>query len=113
MSEAGKELIWLRALLTELGYKLEEPSKLFCDNTVAVFLCADQAFHDRTKHLDVRYHWIREKVESGEIVVTRVATSDNIADGLTKALPAPAFEAFRSFLGIEGQSCSGGSVNPG
>ncbi len=100
VSEAGKELIWLRTLLTELGYKPEEASKLLCDNSAAVLLSADQAFHDRTKHLDVRYHWIRGRVEDGEVVVTRIATSDNVADGLTKALPAPAFANFRNFLGI-------------
>jgi len=53
VSEARKELIWLQALLTELGYRLKGPSKLLCDNSTAVLLCADQAFHDRTKHLNV------------------------------------------------------------
>jgi hypothetical protein len=100
VSEAGKELVWIRQLLTELGYKPKDASRLLCDNTAAVLLSADQAFHNRTKHLDVRYHWIRERVENGEIVVTRVASSDNIADGFTKALPMPAFVDFRNFLGL-------------
>ncbi len=100
VSKAGKELIWLQALLTELGYRPEGLSKLLCDNSAAVLLCADQAFHDQTKHLDVRYHWIWGHVEDRKIIVTRVATSDNIADGLTKALPAPAFTNFRNFIGV-------------
>ncbi len=100
VSEAGKELIWLQALLTKLGYRPEGPSKLFCDNSVAVLLCADQTFHDWTKHLNVQYHWIRGHMEDGKIIVTQVATSNNIADGLTKVLPAPAFANFRNFVGV-------------
>src|SRR6266702_189612 len=100
VSEAGKELIWLQALLTELGYRLEGLSKLLCDNSAAVLLCADQAFHNWTKHLDVQYHWIRGHVEDRKIIVAWVATSDNIADGLTKVLPAPAFTNFCNFVGV-------------
>ena len=46
VSEAGKELVWLQALLTKISYKLDGASKLFCDNSAAVLLCVDQAFHD-------------------------------------------------------------------
>ena len=52
------------------------------------------------KHLDVRYHWIRERVENGEIAVTQITTSDNIADILTKALPEPTFTKLRGYMGI-------------
>ena len=75
-------------------------SYVTCDNTAAVLLCGDQAFHNRVKHLDVRYHWIRERVENGELVVGRIPSSGNIADVLTKALPGPRFVTLRGCLGV-------------
>ena len=64
-----------------------------------VLLCGDQAFHNRVKHLDVRYHWIQEQVENGELVVGCIP-SGNIADVLTKALPGPCFVTLRGCLGV-------------
>ncbi len=71
-------MIWIRSLLTELGHKLNGASKLLCDNSAVVILSDDQVFHDSMKYFDVRYHWIRECVENGEIGVTQIATSDNV-----------------------------------
>jgi len=100
-SEAGRELIWLRGLMSGLGYQPDRATPLLCDNTAATLLCADQAFHSRVKHLDIRYHWIRGCVESGDIIVTQIPSSDNIADILTKALPGPQFVKMRSCLGLQ------------
>ena len=100
VSEAGWELVWLRTLLRELGYESIKATPLLCDNSAAVLLSADQSFHNRTKHLDVRYHWIRERVDRGELIVGQIATADNIADVFTKALPGPQFLNLRKCLGI-------------
>jgi hypothetical protein len=114
VSEASRELVWMRNLLAELDCTQREPSKLLCDNTAAVILSGDQAFHDRVKHLDVRYHWIRECVENGDITVTQIASSDNVADVLTKALPEPAFASLRGFLGVvKTDHILGAASNPG
>ena len=90
-SEAGHELVWLRMLLCELGFNLTSPTPLLCDNSAAVLLCGDQAFHNHVKHLDVKYHWIREHVENGELLVRQIPTSGNVVDTLMKALPGPHF----------------------
>jgi hypothetical protein len=99
-SEAGRELVWLRTLLGELGFGSSLPTPLLCDNSAAVVLCGDQAFHNRVKHLDVKYHWIRERVDNGELIVGRIPSSGNIADILTKALPGPLFTSLRGCLGV-------------
>jgi transposase InsO family protein len=99
-SDAGRELVWLRTLLRELGFNPTTATPLLCDNTAAVVLCEDQAFHNRVKHLDVKYHWIRERVENGELIVKQIPTSGNVADVLTKALPGPRFYTLRSCLGV-------------
>ena len=54
-----------------------------------MLLCGDQAFHNQVKHLDVKYHWICERIEKEEMVVSCIPTSGNVADILTKALPGP------------------------
>ena len=102
LSEASRELIWVRSLLDELDYKPKEVSRLLCDNLAAVILSGDQVFHDRVKHLDVRYHWIRECVENGEIIVSQITTINNITDILTKALLELAFANLQKFLGMVG-----------
>ena len=99
-SEAGRELVWMRTLLRELGFGPTHATPLLCDNSAAVLLCGDQAFHNRVKHIDVRYHWIRERVESEELVVGRIPSSGNLADVLTKALPGPHFVSMRGYLGV-------------
>ena len=99
-SEAGRELVWLRTLLRELNFEQSHATPLLCDNSAAVLLCGDQAFHNRVKHLDVKYHWIRERVEKEEMVVGRIPTSGNVADILTKALPGPRFVTLRGCLGV-------------
>ena len=100
VSEAGRELVWLRTLLGELRFGPTSPTPLLCDNSAAVLLCGDQAFHNRVKHLDVKYHWIRERVESGKLLVGQIPTSGNVADVLTKALPGPQFTSLRTCLGV-------------
>ena len=97
-SEAGQELVWICTLLRELGFGLSHATPLLCNNTAAVLLCGDQAFHNRVKHLDVKYHWIRERVENEELVVGCIPSSGNIADVLTKALPGPHFEIGRAHV---------------
>lgn len=99
-SEASRELVWMRTLLHELGFSSPHSTPLLCDNTAAVLLCGDQAFHNRVKHLNVQYHWIQERVENGELVVGRIPSSGNITDILTKALPGPHFITLQGCLGM-------------
>ena len=100
-TEAGKEALWIARFLAALGYRLPgHPVSLRADNRGAILLTANPEFHRRTKHIEVRYHWIREKVESKEITITYISTKEMVADGLTKALDPKPFRAFRTMIGM-------------
>jgi hypothetical protein len=98
-SEAAKEMCWLRMLLRGITVPVESPTPLLGDNNGAHILASDPAFHARAKHIDIRYHHIRDCVEK-KIFLPHVTTSDNVADILTKALPAPVFLRHRASLGL-------------
>ncbi|GJY08649.1 retrovirus-related pol polyprotein from transposon TNT 1-94 [Tanacetum coccineum] len=83
LTKAVKEIIWLKGLLIELGVNLRLVV-LNCDNQGAIHLSRSAMFHERTKHINVRYHFIREIVESKEIEVAKIGTKDNAADTFTK-----------------------------
>jgi hypothetical protein len=78
----------------------ERPLELQCDNQSAIQLIKNPVFHQRTKHIDVRYHFIRELQEKGDINVTYVPTEKQLADPLTKPLPNPRFSLLRELTGI-------------
>lgn len=99
-SEACCKLIWLCTLLRELGFGSTLTTPLLCDNSATIMLCGDQAFHNQVKHLDVKYHWIWERVENGDLIVGQIPSSGNIADILTKALPGPQFASLHGCLGV-------------
>lgn len=101
---AAKEALWLRQLLRQLIP--QDPSHIYAtiiyaDNQGAIALAKDQRFHARTKHMDIRDHWIREKVTAGDIELQYIHTSKQVADGMTKPLPKDAFYAFRRALGLQ------------
>ena len=100
---AAKEAIWLRQLLSELTPSNKSPYAMiiYADNQGAIALAKDPKFHQRTKHIDLRYHFIREKVENGDIQLEYMHTSRQMADGFTKALPKDAFYRFRDAVGLE------------
>jgi hypothetical protein len=99
-SEAAKEICWLRILLRGITVPVDSPTPLLGDNNGAHILACDPAFHARAKHIDNRYHHIRDCVEKKKIFLPHVPTSDNVADALTKALPAPVFLRHRTSLGL-------------
>ena len=100
-TEAGKEALWIGRFLAALGYRLPgQPVRLKADNGGAILLTANPEFHRRTKNIEVRHHWIREKVESKEIAITYISTKDMVADGLTKALDPKPFKEFRAMIGM-------------
>ena len=83
--KADKELIWMKNFLGELGMK-QEKFLLHCDNQSAIHLAKNAAYHSRTKHIQRRYHWLREKVDDGEFALVNTHTNDNGSDRLTKNL---------------------------
>ena len=87
MSAACSEIVWLHGLLDDLGLPPQSPTPLHVDNLSAVQIASNPVFHERTKHIDVDCHFIREKYQSGLISLPHVASQDQIADILTKTLP--------------------------
>ncbi|GLB33225.1 putative protein with domain of unknown function (DUF4219) [Lyophyllum shimeji] len=99
--ESAQECIWLRALLKGIGLDpTTTPTPICCDNTATISLSEDPLLHSRVKHVDIKYHFLRERVQSGEITVKYINTKDNVADLFTKALPSPLFLRLRPLLGL-------------
>ena len=98
----GREVQYLRQLLKSLGHAQAGPTQMWCDNKAAVAISHNPEFHSRTKHIDLRHHWIREQVELGHLAVSYVPTADNAADIMTKALGEPKHRAFLQQLKIMG-----------
>jgi hypothetical protein len=86
LTHAAKEAIWLRALVSEVLHPLPDPTPIFCDNNGVKALAKDDTFHARTKQIDIRYHFIRERVHSRAITIIRTPTKEMVADIFTKAL---------------------------
>lgn len=97
---AACQAIWLSRLLAGLQEKEEQVVKLKVDNKSAISLCKNPVLHDRSKHIDIRYHFIRDCVETGKITVEHVSTGDQLADLLTKPLPRVKFIELRERIGI-------------
>ncbi|UYV77122.1 hypothetical protein LAZ67_14003359 [Cordylochernes scorpioides] len=97
---AAKELIWIRRLLQGIGCDITKETELYIDNQAAIKLVENPVFHKRTKHIDVRYHFIRSKHEEGELKVHHVCSSEQLADIITKPLPRNKFHYLRGLLNI-------------
>jgi hypothetical protein len=82
------ELIWVEALLRELGVTLKERSHLWCNNLGTTFLNANLVFHARTKYIEIDYHFIRERVANNHLDIKSIFTKDQVANGFTKTLAA-------------------------
>ena len=99
------ELSWLRILFKELRIFLPYVLVLWCDNVLAIALSTNLVFHSRTKHLEVDYHYVREKVLRRDHKIGFVSGTDNMADIFTKPLPTPPFLSFRSKLLVDSSPC--------
>jgi len=97
---AAKEAIWLGRLFVGLQQPSSFPIPLLIDNQLAIAIAKNPEFHDRTKHIDIRYHFLRHKVESGDITLDYVPTNNQSADVLTKGLAREKHEKFSKELGL-------------
>jgi hypothetical protein len=95
---ATAECIWLRQLLGELRCDLNKATVVFCDNVSAVYMSSNPVHHKRTKHIELDIHFVRERVQLGQLRVLHVPTGEQFADVMTKGLPTKSFEHFRSSL---------------
>jgi len=95
-----KEALWLRSLISETFGSLKDATTLFSDNQSAIALAQDHQYHACTKHIDVRYHFIRWVIDQGVVRLVYCPTEDMVADVLTKALPSPKVKHFAASLGL-------------
>lgn len=98
-TEACKEMLWMKQFLSELGFK-QTKYVLFCDNQSAIHLAKNSTFHARSKHIDVRYHWIRDTLNNELLELEKIHTDDNGSDMLTKGLPREKLEVCRLIAGM-------------
>ena len=99
IAEACKESVWLKGLFAELC-GVDFCIDLFCDSQSTICLTKDQMFHERTKHIDVKYHYVRDVVTQGKLKVCKISTHDNPADMMTKPVPVAKFELCSSLVGL-------------
>ena len=99
INEACKESVWLKSLYAELCGD-DSCINLFSDSQSAIYLTKDQMFHERTKHIDIKYHYVRDIVAQGKLKVCKISTHDNPADMMTKPVPVSKFELCSSLVDI-------------
>ncbi|KAK2976645.1 hypothetical protein RJ640_008181 [Escallonia rubra] len=102
--------VWLRNLLKELNFNQDESTQIYVDKKSAIALAKNPVFHDRSKHINTWYHFIRESIAKKEVQVKFVKSEDQVADIFTKPLKREAFEKLRSQLGMRGSSLRGLNV---
>jgi hypothetical protein len=85
-AHAAKEVLWLRSLAQELGFDQRNTTPVYCDNQGTVACMRDPLHHSRMKHIDIRFHFIRDCVQQGQLDIIHIAGIENVADILTKPL---------------------------
>ena len=100
MTHAFKEAIWLRTFLSLLKFPVPRPFPILSDNQAACSLSNSPAISARSKHIDIRHHFIRDHVQAGSFSTTWIPTADMPADIFTKPLPFPVFSRHRDVLGL-------------
>ena len=93
-------IVWFKQLLEGMKMEIKEPIVMFCDNTSAINISKNPVMHSKTKHIAIKYHFVRELVQDKEIRLEYVHTKEQIADIFTKPLPKDAFLYLRCKLGV-------------
>jgi len=83
LANATAEMMWIQRLLTELGIPHSPVARLWCDNIGAKYLSANPVFHARTKHIEIDFHFVRERVAQKLLDIRFINTDDQLADGFT------------------------------
>ncbi|MCO5593291.1 hypothetical protein L7F22_047299 [Adiantum nelumboides] len=103
---AACEVAWLKMLLQDLEIQVQDPVVIYCDNISSIQLAQNPVFHARTKHIEVCYHFIRERVLDDDIDLDYVGTEDQAANFFTKALGTEKLRRFRGMLGLRDMALS-------
>ncbi|GFY96447.1 hypothetical protein Acr_11g0007530 [Actinidia rufa] len=100
LTHTSCELLWLKHFLKESMFEVPLPMSIYCDNQVGIHISSNPVFHERTKHIEVDCHIIRERVEKGVMVTPFVSTNAQLANIFTKPLFKPRLEFLYSKLGL-------------
>jgi histone deacetylase 1/2 len=100
LANATAEIMWVQKLLAELNVPHDRVARLWCDNVGAKYLSANPIFHARTKHIEIDFHFVRERVAQKLLDIRFIASGDQVADGFTKALLVTKLIQFRRNLNL-------------
>ena len=100
LANATVEMIWVQKLLTELKITHPRVARLWCDNLEAKYLLANPVFHARTKHIEIDFHFARERVAQKLLEIRFINCGDQLGDGFTKAITATKLRQFRNNLNL-------------
>lgn len=100
MAHTASEMLWVHALLRDIGIDVSVPLEMYCDNQAAIFIANNPVFYERTKHIKVDCHFIGDSLLRKELITPYVRSSDQLGDILTKPLARPSFQQLSSKLGM-------------
>jgi hypothetical protein len=100
LANATTEVIWVQSVLAELGINLPRSPCLWCDNLGATYMAVNPRFHGRTKHIEIDFHFVHERVAWQQLEVRFIFSADQVADGFTKFLPASKLDVFHHNLNL-------------
>ena len=99
-TDAGKEILWLKRFIQELGLQQEE-YKVHCDSQSAIDLSKNSMYHSRSKHIDVWYHWIQEVMEKQLMKLVKIHMDKNPSDMMTKGVTRDKLEVCKNLTGMD------------
>ena len=100
-THASKEAIWLERLCSNMGL-VQGSIRIDCDSQSEIFMAKNLAYHSKTKHIDVQYHFMRDMIEDKKVLLVKVVNLKNIVDALKKSVSSEKFFWCRETIGVEG-----------
>lgn len=100
MAISAAKVSWFKLLLADLHVQMSSLSVLYCDNRSAMHIANNPVFHERTKHIDINYHYVQERSQAGKLQIVHVASNQQVAGILTKPLVLVLFKEFLSKMGV-------------
>eukprot|EP00253_Pinus_taeda_P034735 PITA_34735 len=101
VTHASKEVVWLQRLCSSMGL-VHGAIRIDCDSQNAIFLAKNPAYHSKTNHIDVQYHFVRDMIEDKKVLLVKVDTFHNTIDALTKSVSSEKFSWCRETIGVAG-----------